>query len=122
MEDYSGTPIEAHQAWQMLDRWKSGRNEIGVIFWGRSANIYALGLVESANNGRIHLRGDSARTSFNLIGASFKYGPMQTWPRWPSPPIIEVNALRAEFENGDYLALAEGLTPAPMASPSLPPA
>ena len=122
MEDYSGTPIETHQAWEILDRWMSGRKEIGIIFWGRSANVYALGLVESATNGRIQLRGDGARASFNLVGASFKYGPMQTWPRWPSPPIVEVNALRAVFENGDYVALAEGLTPPPISSPSLPPA
>lgn len=122
MEDYSGTPIEPHQAWEIFDRWKNGRNEIGIIFWGRSANVYTLGLIESASNGRIQLRGDGARASFNLVGASFKYGPMQTWPRWPAPPIIEVNALRAEFENGDYLALAEGLTPPPISSPSLPPA
>jgi hypothetical protein len=23
MEKYSGTPIEAHEAWQMFDRWRS---------------------------------------------------------------------------------------------------
>src|SRR4051794_22361208 len=28
-----------------------------------------------------------------------------------------VTALRAEFENGDYLALAEGLTPPPISPP-----
>lgn len=106
----------------MLAGWKSRRNESGIVFWGRSASVYTLGLVESASNGRIQIRGDGARVSFNLAGASFKYGPMQTWPRWPSPPIIEVNALRAEFEDGDYLALAEGLTPPPLSSPSLPPA
>lgn len=97
-------------------------NEIGIIFWSRSANLYTLGLLQSARNGHIHIQGDGARASFNLVGARFKYGPMQTWPRWPSPPIIEVNALRAEFDNGDYLALAEGLTPPPVSTPSLPPA
>jgi hypothetical protein len=120
MKEYSGTPIEAHEAWRMFDRWKNGGQEIGVIFWGRSANLYTLAIVESAKNGRIHLKGGEARASFNLAGAVFKYGPMQTWPRWPSPPIVEVTALRAEFENGDYLALAEGLTPPPLASRSLP--
>jgi hypothetical protein len=116
MDDYTGMPIETHQAWEMLHRWKSHRQEIGVIFWGRSVNVYTLGLIESASNGRIQLTASGARASFNLAGASFKYGPMQTWPRWPSPPIIEVNALRAEFENGDYLALAESLTPTPISS------
>jgi hypothetical protein len=120
MNEYSGIPIEAHEAWQMFDRWKNCRREIGVIFWGRAANLYTLAIVESARNGRIHLRGGDARASFNLAGVTFRYGPMQAWPRWPSPPIVEVSALRAEFENGDYLALAEGLTPPPLASRSLP--
>src|SRR4051794_27578018 len=120
MDDYSGTPIETHQAWETLQRWRNKRQEVGLIFWGRSANVYTLGLIESARDGRIQLTGAGVRVSFNLVGVSFKYGRMQTWPRWPSPPIIEVNALRAEFENGDYLALAEGLTPAPISSPSIP--
>ena len=104
----------------MMHRWRNHRHEIGVIFWGRSANVYTLGLIESASHGRIELTGSGARASFNLTGASFRFGPMQTWPRWPSPPIVEVNALRVEFENGDYLALAEGLAPPPISSPSLP--
>jgi len=120
MNDYSGTAIETHQAWEILDRWRSRHQEIGVIFWGRSANMYTLGVLESATNGRVQLRGEGARASFNLTGVSFKYGPMQTWPRWPSPPIVQVTALRAEFENGDYLALAEGLTPPPISTPLLP--
>jgi len=120
MEKYSGTPIEAHEAWQMFDRWKSRDQEIGVIFWGRSANLYTLGNITSLKNGRVELRGKTARASFNLTGAVFKYGPMQTWPNWPSPPIIEVNAQRAEFANGDYIALAEGLTPQSISSPMLP--
>lgn len=120
MEEYSGKPIETHQAWDILNRWMSCRQEIGVIFWGRAANMYTLGLVEPAGHGRIQFRGERARATFNLTGARFKYGPMQTWPRWPSPPIVEVTALRAEFENGDHLALAEGLTPPPISSPSLP--
>ena len=91
-----------------------------MIFWGRSANLYTMGTVTSLKNGRLELKGDLARASFNLTGASFKYGPMQTWPRWPSPPIVEMNALRAEFANGDYLALAEGLTPGSISSPMLP--
>jgi len=120
MDAYAGTPIEMHHAWEMLQRWKNMRQEVGVIFWGRSANVYTLGLIESARDGRIQLTGSGARASFNLVGVTFKYGPMQTWPRWPSPPIVEINALRAEFENGDYLALAEGLTPTPISSPSIP--
>ena len=120
MDKYAGTPIEAHEAWQMFDQWKNRGQDIGVIFWGRSANLYTMGTVASLRNGRLELKAAFARASFNLTGANFKYGPMQTWPRWPSPPIVEVNALRAEFANGDYLALAEGLTPDSISSPMLP--
>lgn len=120
MNDYSGTPIETQQAWQMLDQWRGRGQGIGVIFWGRSANLFTMGVVASLKNGRVEVKGESARATFSLADAQFKYGPMQTWPRWPSPPIIEINALRAEFPNGDYLALAEGLTPQAIASPLLP--
>ena len=93
---------------------------IGIIFWSRSGNVYTRGVVESVNKGRVQFRGEGALASFQLTGVNFKYGPMQTWPRWPSPPIVEVNALRAEFENGDYLVMAHGLTPAQVQGPSLP--
>jgi hypothetical protein len=119
VETYRETPIEAREAWQTLDRWRSTGQEIGIIFWSRSTNLYTLAVVESAHNGRIELQGKAVRVSFHLAEASFKYGPMPTWPRWPSPPIVEVTALRAEFENGDYLALAEGLTPPVISSPAL---
>lgn len=42
MDKYSGTPTEAHEAWQMFDRKNRGQ-DIGVIFWGRSANVYTMG-------------------------------------------------------------------------------
>ena len=120
MDKYSGIPVEAHEVWQMFDQWKERGQDIGVIFWGRPANLYTTGTVASLKSGRLELQGDMARASFNLTGASFRYGPMQTWPRWPSPPIVEVNALRAEFPNGDYLALAEGLTPDSISPRMLP--
>jgi hypothetical protein len=120
MEKYSGAPIDVDVAWQIFDKWKNSGRDIGVIFWGRSANLYTMGTVRSLKNGRLELKGERARASFNLSGAVFKYGPMQTWPRWPWPPIVEVNALRAEFANGDYLALAERLTPDSVPLPMLP--
>lgn len=120
MDNYSGTSIEVQEAWQIFDRWKNGGQDIGVIFWGRSANLYTMGIVASLKNGRLDLKGHLARASFNLTSANFKYGPIQTWPHWPLPPIVEVNAVRAEFSNGDYLALAEGLTPDSIPSPMLP--
>ena len=85
MDDYLGAPIEAHRAWSMFDLWKSRGQEIGVIFWGLPASLYTLAIIESANNGRLQLKGEAARASFNLVGASFRYGPMQTWPSWPIP-------------------------------------
>lgn len=114
-----GDPIDVQDAWNILSRWKNRQQEIGVIFWGRSGNLNTLGHVEEASKGRIQLRGEGARASFTLTGASFRYGPMPTWPRWPSPPIVEVRALRAVFDNGDYLALAEGLTAPPVPPVSL---
>src|SRR3954454_1288701 len=120
MDKYSGTPIEADQAWQTFEQWMNRGQDIGVIFWGRAANLYTIGTVASLKNRRLELKGTCARASFNLTGASFKYGPMQTWPRWPSPPIVEVNALRAEFANGDHVALAEVLTPDSISSRMLP--
>jgi hypothetical protein len=30
-DDYSGTPIEPHEAWEIIDRWRNQRQEIGII-------------------------------------------------------------------------------------------
>ena len=70
-----------------------------------------MGHIESARNGRLALNGEAVRATFNLIGASFAQGPVQTWPKWPSPPIIEVMAIQAQLANGDWLALSDGLRP-----------
>src|SRR5215831_14618724 len=118
--DSRRNPIQPDQAWCILDRWKSSGREIGVIFWNRSGNVYALGSMKSARNGRLELCGEVARASFNLIGAEFRYGPMQTWPRWPSPPVTEVMALTAELPGGDYLAVADGLRAESIGGLSLP--
>src|SRR3954469_12461834 len=99
MDKYEGTSIETHEAWQIFDHWKNDAREIGVIFWGHSTNLYTMGTVQSLKNARLEIKGEFARATFNLSGANFKYGPMQTWPNWPSPPIVEVNAVRAELPN-----------------------
>jgi hypothetical protein len=39
------------------------------------------------------------------------YGPMQTSPRWPYPPIVEVMAQHAPLLHGTWLCIAEGLKP-----------
>ena len=120
MTDYTGTPIPPDQAWRTFGDWKSSGREIGVIFYGCSGSLYTMGFVQSARNGKLQLESDTARASFNLARASFTYGPVQTWPKWPSPPIVEVIAVQAQLENGDWLALAEGLRPESLPSRALP--
>jgi hypothetical protein len=106
------TPIATDQAWRTFDGWKSTRREIGVIFFAISGtSIYTMGFVESARNGGLLLRSETVSVSFNLKRANFSYGPIQTWPRWPAPPIVEMMALQAQLSNGDWLVLAEGLQP-----------
>ena len=121
MTDHTGIPIPPDQAWRTFGDWKNTGREIGVIFYGSSgASLYTMGFVESARSGRLLLKGDTARACFNLTGATFTYGSIQTWPRWPAPPIVEVMAVQAKLENGDWLALADGLRPESLPSRSLP--
>lgn len=117
MTDYTGTPIPTDQAWRTFGDWKNGGREIGAIFYsGSGTSLYTMGFVESACNGRLLLKSDTVRASFNLMRAYFTYGSVQTWPKWPAPPIVEMIAVQARLENGDWLVLAEGLRPE-----SLPP-
>lgn len=112
MPDYTGAPIPTDQVWRIFNGWEDSRREIGVIFYGGSGtSLYTMGFVESARNGKLLLMGSKLRASFDLKQAKFTYGPLQTWPKWPSPPIVEVIAVRAQLENGDWLVLAEGLRP-----------
>lgn len=121
MKYYAGTPIPTDHAWRTFGDWKSNGREIGVIFYGCSgASLYTMGFIESARNGRLLLKSDTARVSFNLARANFKHGPVPMWPKWPSPPIIEVIAIQAQLENGDWLALAEGLRPESLGPSTLP--
>ena len=121
MTEYTGTPIPTDQAWRTFSDWKGNGREIGVIFYGGSGtSLYTMGFIESARNGRLLLKGALVRASFNLTRANFTYGPVQTWPKWPSPPIVEVIAAQAQLENGDWLALAEGLRPESLPQRALP--
>ena len=106
-----GAPIQPDEAWRILDRWRTAKSDVGLIFWGRSGNVYTKAAIRSARNGRLELAGGGCRALFNLAGATFRYGPMQFWPRWPTPQTVELIALRAQFDNGDYLALAQDLPP-----------
>jgi len=112
MTDYTGSPIPPEQAWRTFDDWQSSRREIGVIFYGCSGvSLSTMGFVASARNGTLLLHSETGRASFRLASANFSYGPFQTWPKWPYPPIVEMTAIRAALENGDYLILADGLRP-----------
>ncbi len=121
MADPTGTPIPPEQAGRTFGDWKSSGHEVGVIFYGASGmSLYTMAFVDSVRDGRLLLKGDAVRASFNLRGANFTYGPVQTWPKWPSPPIVEVIAVQAQLENGDWLALAEGLRPESLPPRALP--
>lgn len=121
MRDYTGTPIPTDQAWRTFDIWKTSRRQIGVIFYGCSGvSLYTMGFVASARNGTLRLHSDTANASFNLALADFRSGPFLTWPNWPSPPIVEMTAIRARMENGDYLILADGLRPESLLPLTLP--
>ena len=116
-----GRPIQQDQAWRTFDDWKRHRREIAVIFYGHEGNsLYTIGVMDAASNGKISLKSVTARASFNLSTANFTYGPVQTWPRWPSPPIVELMAIQAQLANGDWLALAEGLRPDSLPMRALP--
>jgi hypothetical protein len=99
------------QAWRMIDDWKTNAKEIGVLFVSQLGTLRALATVTSAINGAILLSMEAATASFNLREATFMYGPMQTWPRWPYPPIVEVMALHVLLPHGTWLCIAEGLKP-----------
>jgi len=120
MTDYAGNPIPPDQALSTFDAWKSSGREIGVIFYGCSGvALYTMGFVASARNGTLRLQSDTPNASFDLALANFRSGPFFTWPRWPSGPIVEMTAIRARVENGDWLILADGLRPESPSSPRL---
>ncbi|HLK69198.1 MAG TPA: hypothetical protein VKU19_37455 [Bryobacteraceae bacterium] len=109
------------QAWRTFSEWQAGRREIAAIYYAASGtSLYTMGVVESAANGRLLIKGEQVRATFNLTSATFTYGPVQTWPRWPSPPIVEVMAIQVQLGNGEWVALADGLRPESLPPRSLP--
>lgn len=119
---HTGTPIPAEEAWRRFDDWKSARKEIGIWFVSKAGSTVGLCTVHSVRNGRLELRGDGMKAWFNLRQAElFTYGPLQTWPRWPMGPIVEVIAVQAYMNTGEWLVLAEGLPPEGLSPNTLPP-
>ena len=95
----------------MFDQWRAAANEIGLIFLGGHGSLTTTGTVTSARMGRLQINSPAAEATFNLKNATFLYGPVQLFPRWPYPPPVEVIAVQARLENGDWLVLAEGFRP-----------
>ena len=109
---FKGKLIPSDQAWRRLEDWRVAGREIGVWYVAaKSGSVRTMGTVESARNGRIELRGSTVRAGFNLKSATFAYYPIQIFPRWPMGPMVEVMAVQAFLESGDWLMLAEGLRP-----------
>ena len=116
----SDKEIPSDQAWRMFADWKSSGKEIGLLFVSQLGTFRAMATLTSARNGTIQLKMPSANASFNLTDARFMYGPMQAWPRWPNPPIVEIMALHAFLPHGTWLCMAEGLKPEELSSGMLP--
>ncbi len=108
---FEGKLIPSEQAWRTLDDWRARGKEIGVWFVAKSGSMRTLGTVDSVRNGRLALRGGTVRAGFNLQDATFAYAPVQTFPRWPMGPMVEVMAVQAFFPTGDWLMLTEGMLP-----------
>jgi hypothetical protein len=103
--------IPPDPAWRIFSDWQASAKEIGILFVSQSGSIATSCTLKAARNGTVILRSDSAGASFHLKGATVFYGPMQTWPRWPYPPIVEVIALQAVLPSGAWIVMAEGLRP-----------
>lgn len=112
--------IPTDQAWRIFSTWQASGKEIGVLFISHGGSVATAGTVQSARNGTVRVSSESAGASFQLRDATFLYGPMQTWPRWPNPPIVEVIALQAVLPNGAWIVMAEGLRPQSISPQMLP--
>ena len=117
---FEGKLIAADQAWRRFDQWMSAGKQIGIWFVAKSGSLRTSGIVERAEAGRVHLRGQSATAGFHLADARFTYGPFQVFPNWPSGPMVELMAVQAFLPNGDWLVMAEGLKPEGLAPLALP--
>jgi hypothetical protein len=117
---FEGKFIADDQAWRRFDEWIAAGKQIGVWFVAKSGSLRTSGFVESAANGRVNLRGQTASAGFNLKDARFTYGPFQIFPNWPSGPMVELMAVQAFLPNGDWLVLAEGLKPEGLSPLALP--
>jgi hypothetical protein len=117
---FEGKLIADAEAWRRFDEWISAGKQIGVWFVAKSGSLRTSGFVESAVNGRVNMRGQTASAGFNLQDARFTYGPFQIFPNWPAGPMVELMAVQAFLPNGDWLVMAEGLKPEGLTPLALP--
>ena len=110
--DPAGAPLAAEDAWRTFDRWRNESREIGIVFHGVTGSVTTAAKVTQARMGRLQFNSGTAEVSFRLKDANFTYGPVEMFPNWPYPPKVEVIAVQAWFENGDWLAMAERFRPA----------
>ena len=103
--------MEHHEVWRLFDQWRADAQVIGILFIGRHGSLATSGTVTSARSGRLQINSDTAEASFNLKDATFLFGPVQMFPRWPYPPAVEVMAIQAYAASGDWIVLAEGFRP-----------
>jgi hypothetical protein len=106
-EDPAGAPLAAEDAWRTFEGWRAEGRQIGLIFLGGWGSLTTSGTVAKARMGRLQFNSETAEISFRLKGANFTYGPVQMYPNWPYPPQVDVIAVQAWYENGDWLAMAE---------------
>jgi hypothetical protein len=111
MDNMTGAPLAAQDAWRKFDEWRAQSRSIGIVFLGGSGSVTTTGTVTQARMGRLQFNSETAEVSFRLKDANFTYGPVQMFPNWPYPPAVEVIAVQAWFANGDWLAMAERVRP-----------
>lgn len=103
----------------MFDDWKTAQKEIGLRFISQLSRFGTFGTLRSVRQGTVQIQSDSTAATFDLKEARFTYGPMQTWPHWPNPPVVEVIALQAYLPRGAWLVMVEGLKPEAIPVPQL---
>lgn len=111
MQQPEGAPLASQDAWRKFDEWRAESRQIGIVFLGASGTVTTSGTVTQARMGRLQFNSDTAEISFRLKRANFTYGPVQMFPNWPNPPAVEMIAVQAWFDNGDWLAMAERVRP-----------
>ena len=112
--------IPSDRAWRLFADWLASAKELSLLFISQTGNFRASARLTCARNGTIALTAEPTSASFDLKDATFLYGPMPVWPRWPNPPVIETLALNVLLPHGAWLCIAEGLTPPPLPDRFLP--